>query len=144
MRTKPLYLALGIGVMSLSTAAAGRDGSRVFERLDADGDGAVTQAELTARREQLFDRIDSDDDGVVSASEREAAKGRGERIRKRFEGAAEEHFESTDTDGDGKLTHAEFMAAPHPLLGKADADGNGVLTREEFDRFTAQARSRAR
>ena len=47
-------------------------------------------------------------------------------------------FERKDTDHDGKLTHAEFMAgqpdpaeAPKRFL-RFDANKDGVLSREEF------------
>ena len=66
---------------------------RFFEANDADGDGAVSEAELAEaqdtrhaeRREEMaariFGRLDADGDGAISAEEFEEARGRmGERL----------------------------------------------------------------
>jgi len=48
-------------------------------------------------------------------------------------------FDQLDTNHDGKLTSAEYMAAPHPNLKKPeerfkkwDTNQDGVLSKEEF------------
>lgn len=51
-----------------------RLGVRLFERLDADRDGRVSLAEVTAARLQRFDRLDANKDGVVTREERQAAR----------------------------------------------------------------------
>jgi len=48
-------------------------GAMMFERLDANGDGAVTVAEASARTLERFDRMDADHDGTVTPDERRAA-----------------------------------------------------------------------
>lgn len=40
-------------------------------------------------------------------------------------------FEKLDTDGDGKVTKAEFEAFHAEKFTKMDADGDGVVTKEE-------------
>jgi len=46
--------------------------------MDANGDGSISAAEYgehkMPRMDRMFDRIDSDDDGVITEAEREAAK----------------------------------------------------------------------
>lgn len=57
----------------------GKGGERGPMRADADGDGAVTLAEMRAAAGRRFDRVDADKDGKLTAAEREAARGmRGE------------------------------------------------------------------
>lgn len=60
---------------------------RMLERLDADGDGTLSEAELSSndRAKSFFDRLDSDGDGAVSTEEFESARAdwRGKRGNKR-------------------------------------------------------------
>ncbi len=52
--------------------AAAAPGGRMFGRLDADRDGAITRAELDAanqRRAQMFDRADANSDGKITRDE---------------------------------------------------------------------------
>ena len=50
-----------------------------------------------------------------------------------------------DTDGNGEVSRAEFMAAAEKRFAKADADGNKVLSREELSAMhKAQLRRRRR
>lgn len=51
---------------------------RGFQRLDADGDAAVTADELTKATDRLFARLDRNDDGAIDKSDR---RGRGWRMR---------------------------------------------------------------
>lgn len=44
-------------------------------------------------------------------------------------------FEKYDTDGDGVVSKAEFMAHAEEKFGKMDADGDGNITKEESKAF---------
>jgi hypothetical protein len=46
-------------------------GTMFLQNWDTDGDGVVTLAEATARRDDLFTAFDADEDGFLSAEERE-------------------------------------------------------------------------
>ncbi|MCO8146257.1 EF-hand domain-containing protein [Rhodovulum tesquicola] len=50
-------------------AAAGTRGAALFQRLDADGDGAISLDEFTARARARFAELDVDGDGLISAEE---------------------------------------------------------------------------
>jgi Ca2+-binding EF-hand superfamily protein len=97
---------------------------KVFELLDEDGDGAFSRAEFVAILErqaaeagadaaqadqrraiwtQRFDGVDYDQDGIVTTAE--------------FDQAHEFRFASKDTDGDGRLSFAEFGAVALPKPG---------------------------
>ena len=72
----------GDGILSrdeVSAAATARTEEALahFDRLDADGNGVVTQSE---RRRNTFNRMDSDGDGLIT--KRELKEARGERRRK--------------------------------------------------------------
>jgi Ca2+-binding EF-hand superfamily protein len=57
---------------------AERRAEQMMERHDADKDGVLTVAELTARpeRRSMFSRIDTDGDGAITKTEAEAAQDR--------------------------------------------------------------------
>jgi len=51
----------------------GMDHAMMFEAADANSDGALTLAEMTAHALAMFDRADTDSDGIVTPEERLAA-----------------------------------------------------------------------
>lgn len=145
MPMKAMAAALGLTTLMLAAGAqaAPHDGAKAFEKMDANGDGVVTTAEADAQREAMFKRMDADGNGIITAEERDRAKARMERMRERMQAKGQDMWAQADSNHDGQLTQAEFMATPHGLLDKADADHDGQLTRAEFDSFVAQRRSMA-
>lgn len=53
--------------------AGGRRGQRGMARLDSDGDGRISLSEFTGRESRLFDRLDTNGDDAVSPEELDAA-----------------------------------------------------------------------
>jgi hypothetical protein len=47
---------------------------RRFERLDANSDGVIDEAEFAARADKMFSRLDADEDGSLSAEELKHAR----------------------------------------------------------------------
>lgn len=135
-----VLLSLGVLVMSPAYSAGGRDGSRLFDRMDSNGDGTITAAESQSQREAMFEKMDANDDGMISAEERDKMKSRVERFRERRDQSAKERALNADTNGDGNVSRDEFMNAPQPLMTEADANNDGNLTREEFSAFIASKR----
>jgi Ca2+-binding EF-hand superfamily protein len=92
-------------------ATTGRPLERLFQRMDANGDGVVTADEAQAFEQRLFARLDANHDGVLTLDEftarragRQAATDRPqnpERSRSRRIAAA-------DTNGDGRVTADEL------------------------------------
>lgn len=125
-----------------------------FSDLDTDGDGLVTEAELTARAEGLAAErlagVDADGDGAVTAAEIEAlilarigerAGGRmgpgGARAVDPAERAAtmaERMIAARDTDDDGALSGAELSPAAEigALIDRFDTDDDNAWSAEEF------------
>ncbi len=99
----------GDGVLSveeLTAAATARAAeraaimiARMIEFRDADGDGALSQAEMGGDSgERMFARLDADGDGVISAEEYEQAQERGKRGKRGRWGRHGDHGDRK-TDG---------------------------------------------
>jgi Ca2+-binding EF-hand superfamily protein len=58
-------------LMAAGQERAERRVARMIERLDANGDGALSQEEIADRRspERMFTRLDANEDGMVSKEE---------------------------------------------------------------------------
>lgn len=126
----------------------GRHGDRGSERgerlagaIDADGDEIVELADFQA----LFARVDDDGDGVLSGAELPQRGPRGRHGERGRSGppSPEELVARLDTDGDGAVSRAEWDAgsAEHPRatperaaerFARLDTDGDGRLTLEEM------------
>jgi len=130
--------------MSPSTRAeAQAHAARMFERLDANGDGQLNADDRQARVAQRFAKLDGNGDGALSLEEFSSAhEKRGEGMR----GAkGDRHHrmghgrggmmrmmaQKADTNGDNQVSAAEFEAAALARFDAADADGNGTVTAEE-------------
>lgn len=136
--------ALPAGAQSGAGTAGGDWPRPFFERLDANGDGAIDETEIRAMRARAFDRADANGDGVLTEAERSAAR---ERMREaiarrtaaaiRLGGAMAERrgamAEAADTNRDGVLSRAEVLAAPMPMMARLDRDGDGRVTAAELD-----------
>jgi len=129
-----------------------------FAKMDANGDGKLDSADRTARQAKVFDRIDADHNGAISRDEFAAMHAqRGERGGRHGMGGAEmpapgmaghrmggRHRmhggmggrgmmfgKMADTNNDGTITQGEFTAAALAHFDKADADHNGTVTSAE-------------
>ena len=124
----------GQGQRMLSAQQHAAGARMMFERMDADGDGYVTAAEMDAARPMMgaaqgrapgmpmgsgrmtpatMGMMDSDRDGSISAQEHAAT--------------AKAKFDRLDADGDGRITAAEWSAAhqamPHAGAGMPRGQG---------------------
>ena len=148
MRTKTKTLtalavavALGGTVLAGASYAGHRDGGHgmgfldngqlavsameVFEAVDADGDGTLTQAEIDKLRNDLHAAHDADGDGNLSLEE--------------FSGLWHETtrpltvrtFQMLDTDGDAIVTRAEYDRPLAGIVERLDRDGDGSLSMKD-------------
>lgn len=124
----PLFLAATLAAPALAqTPGAGLD--MLFARLDADADGRISQAEVTAAKARQFARADRNGDGQVTPEELALIQARLDRAQDAMAGAADR----LDTDGNGSLSLTEFTARA-PMFALLDIDGDGALSRAEADR----------
>ncbi len=120
-----------------------------FDKLDRNGDGVISAADLPEPGDidpfrivvKLLHEADADDDGQVTFAEAQAL----------FEGLTQEKFDALDRNDDGVLTPADVPMPPAgDLLGRlvwflnmADADSNQQVTLAEIQalvpEFTQEA-----
>jgi len=140
--------------------ATGSQRGQWFDALDANGDDVIDRQELEMARRETFARADTDDDGYVTTDEAAglrdpvmaaaASSGRGGWMRERMATRqktqdmgqqAAGRIARLDTDGDGRISEAEFVVAENPLVERIDRNGDGLITREEIDESGAALRS---
>jgi Ca2+-binding EF-hand superfamily protein len=107
-----------LGTLSLAAddekkpPAAGKlgniDKAKLFEKMDADGDGKVTKDEFRKFREQATEKLKD--------------SGKGEKLGGQLGGLLDKLFEKMDADGDGKVTKEEFEKYQEANGGKMDRE----------------------
>lgn len=94
--------ALAIGGIAYAHGVDGADDHHAM--MDADGNGVITRAEAQKAATEMFARMDVNKDGKLDQADREAAHA----------AMREKHFAALDTNGDGAISKAEFMADKGP------------------------------
>lgn len=137
-RVSPALLVALIGVALCVAAAPQRGGpggrpspKQIFRRLDADGDGSLTEAEYVGRSRfgaetarKIFHASDADGDGNVTEAEY---------IENRIvTDKAKEVFFWIDADDDNVMTRQEVAARIDRIFKEMDADADGRVTLPEF------------
>jgi len=118
-----------------SPAAAERKEHRaekLVRRLDAAGNGYVTQDEFVAAAKARFAKLDRDGDGKLTPAElsaRRRAHGRADGQPGPF---AQKRFEGLDANHDGVVTLNEYIAAATAHFKQFDAAGDGRVTAAEI------------
>ena len=95
-----------------------------FGQLDANKDGKVSLAELTASRESWLTRVDTNKDGVATQAEIDASMQAGKKEH------VEKMFAREDANKDGRLTRDETRM-PSAWFERADTNKDGALTLAE-------------
>lgn len=111
-------------------ARAERRVARLLERADRNDDGVLDAAEARAARERLFARLDRNGDGVLEHGEwaRPAAPDTASARDVR----REQRLQALDTDHDGGVSRAEFLAAADARFAAADSNHDGRLGPQEL------------
>ncbi|MFA6124094.1 MAG: dockerin type I domain-containing protein [Sphingomonas sp.] len=112
------------GVLLLATAAVAQD----VTQIDGNHDGQITRAEFAAARMANFARLDRNGDGVVSTADIPAIARFKPGIQKTFQS----FIANADASGDGMVTRVELATAPMPVFDRADANHDGVIERTEM------------
>ena len=102
-------------VLLLATVASAgaqvADTAAYLQRMDADGDGRVSEAEYVQWMMYAFERMDSNGDGVLDASELPGGKGR-PISREQQRQVLVQRFHRQDANRDGVLDARELAAPP--------------------------------
>jgi len=120
---KTLSLSVLSALVGVSVAAAqpGHDGH--FAKLDTNGDGVVTTAELEAGALARFTKADANQDGEVTRDEASAARTRHQK----------ERFAARDQNGNGQLERSEVERMPDAWFARIDTDQSGALSQAELE-----------
>lgn len=106
-----------------------------FAKLDADGNDSVSRAEWDAHGQRVFDAADANQDGVIDEAEWDTVHAT---LDLDGDGALTSHEIDTagiDTDGDGRVSAAEW--AEFNVTERFDEDRDGRTSRAEFERRRA-------
>jgi len=106
-----LRLALVLLCMTGAVQAQVTDTGTYLQRIDADADGRVSEAEYVQWMMYAFDRMDADGDGVLDASELPGGKGR-PITREQQRQTLVQRFHKQDANHDGFLDARELAAPP--------------------------------
>lgn len=116
------------GTHALAKGMGGSHRIEMIERIDANSDGKITMAEITAHRDQLHAEYDQDGNKAISLSE--------------FEGIwlsmmrpmMVDKFQMMDADGDGQITNAEVDKKVSRMMRWMDKDEDGAVSMKEMSR----------
>jgi Ca2+-binding EF-hand superfamily protein len=115
-------------------AAQARDPVQLISEADANGDGAVSWAEVIAMRTQTFARLDRNKDGFISAADRPRGA-----FGARFDQAFANVKSQFDANGDNRVSRAEMVDAPSPVFDRGDTNGDRILSAEELKALRSAA-----
>lgn len=128
-------------LLPMAAVAEGEPGSHFIENWDQNSDGVVTLAELKERRGDVFYAFDSDENGFLNADEysyfdearRVDMEGQGEHAQGKM-GRVQEGMVMAfnDTNGDGQVSEAEFLANAEKWLALIDRNESGDVTFADF------------
>lgn len=105
--------------------------------MDQDGDKKISREEFRGP-EGIFDRLDANQDGFVTEPEMERLRPGGAPTANQPPGAGRpRRLARMDKDGDGKITREEFPG-PGRLFDRLDADRDGTISREELRKAAPQ------
>jgi Ca2+-binding EF-hand superfamily protein len=145
---------------SQSSSSASNRLDKMFSKIDADGDGKITKAEMeqafanrpggTQKADQLFAAMDPDGTGSITKDQFAAGMQKMHRHGAKPP-SADDLFGKADADGDGKVTKDELekamanapggTARADKMFSAMDTDGSGDVSKSEMESFFAKMKA---
>ena len=101
---------------------------KLFDRIDANHDGVITQDEYVATASALYNKIDVNGTGEVTAADIASSP----RAVKREQRFASHEVKRLDTNGDGTVSQDEYVNAAKSRFAKLDKNGDGFIDADEL------------
>jgi Ca2+-binding EF-hand superfamily protein len=98
---------------------------KTFGKVDTDGNGKVTAAELQPFAEKRFARIDADRNGAVTVAEIDTA------LTRALERRKDRMLAKLDADRNGSISREELDRYVDRMVAEADGNQDGGLSLEE-------------
>ena len=158
MNMKTALIAALAGVFAVTAAApsfAAQDPAkkekrinRLIKRADLNGDGKISQSEMSRGLAVTFAKLDTNADGKLDSSEISNAKSVLKADRKRAKEAGEgrvqfvkfpvkrvnKHFDRIDANGDGALSKGEVEQIASSMFQRRDTNNDGYISAADFTR----------
>ncbi len=141
-RFLPLIAALIAG--TAATAQQGQPGAHFIENWDMDENGQVSLAEAQEKRGDIFRMFDSDENGLLNSTEydlfdetrrADMAENAGGHKKGQMRGVEKAMMRDfNDVNGDGQVSHDEFVGRAADWFAMMDKNGDGVVTTDDFGR----------
>lgn len=121
---------LGVAGFAAAERHGGHGKGHMMEKLDTNGDGQISRAEVDALKAERFSRADANSDGSLTMDEMEAFH-EAERERRKEE-RKQRRFERRDANGDGVISADEFDSRGDRMFDRVDANDDDVITKDEM------------
>lgn len=109
------------------------DGGRMLDRLDPDGDGKVVLNDVPERMRERLTKLDKDGDGVLTRAEMAAGRPqKGGKPNRRPIMDPKQILGRFDVNGDDKLEGDEIPDRMRDNLARVDKNGDGAVDKEEL------------
>jgi hypothetical protein len=126
-------------MVSFATAgyASGLHSMDLMHKIDTNGDGMVSREEWLAFQEKVFAMLDKDKEGKVDAKEFISHDGGADMVHFSTGGFAtglrtRQMMHKIDTDGDGTISHDEFITYQAKVFDMMDTGHKGMLSKDQF------------
>ena len=126
-----LLVAAGANAQGWGGGQGGGHGGGLIGRYDTDKDGKLSLTEYETGRQNMFTRIDADGNGSLSFAELDAAAAKADGPMAQMMQDRIAAIKAGDTNGDQSISADEYKAVVDAEFKKLDANGDGFITSDE-------------